>query len=218
MNPIEGYLSFQLYCSFFRALSICLGSVVLSLVYRVNTDSFLGIKSKVGILFLPYLIFYFAIHLLSFTPSLLKLEYFLYEIFFNIFVGFFEEIIFRGLIFLGLYRWLGFWRASLITSFLFALWHLDVISDKLDYIYLFTFSIVFCLAMAKGVSLLILSIVHFLIDQIHYGLIWKGEGGLSWYMILISFHILSLFVFYLVKDRKISNLNRREIIVDKENL
>ena len=118
--------------------------------------------------------------------------------FFYIAVGFWEEFAFRGLIFTALCRILSFKPALITSSIYFSLWHFDVYTNSIAFIEAFLISSVFTTFYYLGVSLLSLSIIHFLWDQVHFGFFWHNSHSSNLYdlvkptyelaFVLLSFH------------------------------
>lgn len=102
----------------------------------------------------------------------------LFESGINLFVGFFEEYMFRGLIFGSLCFIFGFRVSIVTTSVFFALWHMDVSADPFYMVSLFIASFLFCYAYKVGFSLVSLAIFHWLYDVIVFGFNWVGESPL----------------------------------------
>jgi membrane protease YdiL (CAAX protease family) len=118
------------------------------------------------------------------------LEQFSWELPINLFTGISEEFVFRGMIFIGLWKFLGRWKALLISSFYFAIWHYDVTQDLLGLTAIFFAGCFFSLAFSSGASLLTLSIFHFVYDQIHFGLIWTRNESIAYDVSITLAHCL----------------------------
>jgi membrane protease YdiL (CAAX protease family) len=107
------------------------------------------------------------------------------ELLFNSCTGFFEEFAFRGLLFAGMYRFLGAWKAVLASAMIFAIWHFDV-SVRFDHLlFLVVTGVFYALAMQAGASLLVMSLAHFAWDQAVYGLRWQDPGGAFVYTLVV---------------------------------
>jgi len=77
-------------------------------------------------------------------------------------VGFIEEIPFRGLVFQKLNEFMGFWPASLLSSFLFVCLHLP--TAPYTALYVFVFAWIMCVVLKRSGSLWGCIIIHSLND------------------------------------------------------
>ena len=77
-------------------------------------------------------------------------------------VGFIEEIPFRGLAFQKLHEFMGFWPASLLSSFLFVCLHLP--TAPYTALYVFVFAWMMCVVLKRSGSLWGCIIIHSLND------------------------------------------------------
>ncbi len=152
-------------------------------------------------LFLILPIFFFA-HWLSFDVSF-YLARFLKEVFFNVFTGSFEEIVFRGLILVGLAQYFKPMTSIFLSSLLFSLWHYDVINDPIAYVGLFFWSFYAGLCYLRGASLASLILFHFLWDQIFFGFNWSSTIELS-DNVLTLIHTVILIPFILLHLKELS--------------
>lgn len=89
-----------------------------------------------------------------------------------ILVGFFEEIPMRGLVFQKLNEFMGFWQASLLSSFLFVCLHfpywISIGKSPLYFLsaglYIFVFACILCFVLKRSGSLWACIIIHGLND------------------------------------------------------
>jgi membrane protease YdiL (CAAX protease family) len=121
------------------------------------------------------------------------------EIFFNFFTGTFEEIFFRGIILVGIAQYLKPVPSILLSAFLFAIWHYDVVNYPFEYFHLFAWGVYAGFCYLYGSSLLSLSLFHFLWDQIYFGLDWGGvDKSLNFFLINNIFFLTVFFIITLI--------------------
>jgi len=80
-------------------------------------------------------------------------------------VGFFEEVLFRGLILQSIKKWLGVWPAIFISSILFMLFHFQ--AQRLEHFpSIFLYGMVAAILRLSGQSLWVLMIIHGVFDSL----------------------------------------------------
>ena len=201
LDPETNYYNFQFLCTVFRVATTLLSCSIAIFLFRKFRALWTRSNSEMLLVLSLYPIAFFIFKNLALTLDETPLRHFGYELFFNFFAGTSEELIFRALILTALWNFLSFWQAAILSSALFSAFHYDVVSGYWDYLFLFSWSLVFSVAFAGRVGLLALCMIHFLWDQIHFGLIWSGQGGpvIATALILLDL----LFLFALVRVAKI---------------
>lgn len=178
-NPTLRYYLEQTFFTLYR-LFISIGGAYLLSKYFVNFKNEWKIGGdryfKTNFFILIPLWFFIHIFLLGFTPDQTQ---FIWELFFNIFTGSFEEIFFRGLILVGFSQYISPRKSLILSSLLFSIWHFDVFSNPADYLASFLFGMYLGLCYLHGTTLLSLILVHFLWDQVVFGFNWGKFSGLD---------------------------------------
>jgi membrane protease YdiL (CAAX protease family) len=170
-NSDSLYIHSQMAYTFFRAAAAIFGITVLKKYYynykvELSLDKFLLFNF---IIILPA---YFFIRLALFKFGFDQ-KAFSTELPFNFFTGAFEEIFFRGLIFIGLAHYMKTYWAMILSAILFSLWHFDVIFYWPEYIIIFCWGFYAAICFANGASLFSLTLFHFVWDQIFFGINWE---------------------------------------------
>lgn len=201
LDPTDNYLEYETYSTAFRALNSIL-AVAFSFWAFSKRSRLTGIGNRmVFIILLIYVATYPLLRLLFYSSDTPSLNQFLTELPFNIFTGISEEFLFRGMMLAGLWYLSKFWIAAILSSLFFSFWHLDVTNVPLDLINLFFASMVYCLGFQAGVSLFVLSIIHFAWDQIHFGFPWISNGSNLYMYTLILLQIS--FIVVIFKSRRL---------------
>lgn len=174
LDPSQDYLTYEIFSTGFRYLGafVCLLSAYF---LHVSKDNLL--KGQGKFIYVPLILFpmgYLLIknQMLGFSFSSVR---FLQELPINLAVGFWEEGAFRALLFAGFCRYMRVPWALILSGVLFSAWHFDVYSNIIAFVEIFLISSCITLIYVLGASVLQLSIMHFVWDQIHFGLIW-GQG------------------------------------------
>ena len=128
--------------------------------------------------------------------------HFIFELFFNLTTGTFEEVFFRGLILIGLSQYLKPFQSIILTSAIFSLWHYDVVSHPIEYLNIFIWSLYAGYCFLNGASLLSLALFHFFWDQIIFGFYWDNVLDISPYLTSLLI-IIFILISYLVLFKKI---------------
>jgi len=174
LDPSEDYQLYEGLSTGFRFLNSCVGVGFCIWYFRTPRKLFAVDWNKLGLMAALFPLTFFILKLRFFGLPVFELRRFFLEIPINLFTGISEEFVFRGMILFGLMHYMGKWKAIIFSSLYFMLWHYDVVQLPLPLFAIFLASVFFCVVFVKGASLLTLSIVHFLYDQIHYGLGWEG--------------------------------------------
>ena len=174
IDPIIDYYAYEAGATCFRVLGTLMGLFLIRWAYtkpRAQLKIGNHLIGFVNILIIIPLFFLFRSQYFVFA---LNTWHFGIELFFNFFVGTFEELMFRGALFASLFYFLGVARAALLSSLIFSLWHLDVTTDVSSLFFMFLYGVFDCYCYYLGATLLSLSIFHFLWDQVRYGIQWQG--------------------------------------------
>lgn len=203
LSPTQDYLTYEIFSTGFRYFGafVCLFSAY---ILHARKDNLLKEQGK--FIYIPLILFplgCFAlksqIQEVSFSAIM-----FLQELPINLAVGFWEEGAFRALLFAGMCRYMKVPWALIISGILFSAWHLDVYSNPWAFIEIFLISGSFTLFYVLGASILQLSLIHFIWDQIHFGLIWEGgvqSNAIHLYEFVFLI-LLSFTVYYKSKSRR----------------
>lgn len=170
LDPSQNYFEYEELNTLFRIVNSIFAIGACLICYTNRRKLFLGENTQVRIALLLYPLVYLCIKVLF--GNIMSAPYFFDELIINIFVGISEELIFRGCVFGGLWLVIGFWPGCILSSFLFSIWHFDVVSTSLDFIYIFFASLVYVFGFVAQGGLFMLFISHFLWDQICYGIQW----------------------------------------------
>lgn len=196
LDPSLDYLTYEVYSTGFRYFGafVCLVSAYF---LHVSKDNLL--KGQGMFFYLPLILFpigYLVIksQILDFSFSSIR---FLQELPINLAVGFWEEGAFRALLFAGLCRHMKVSFALIVSGVLFSAWHFDVYSNLWAFVEIFLISSCYTLIYVLGASVLQLSLLHFVWDQIHFGLVWGHgtQGHVIHFYELVVLLVLS-FIFY----------------------
>lgn len=190
IDPQADYLVYQSLATVFRAVNAGLGAVLFFKLVPFPGYFFSTLNRKTCWLLLAYLVTYSLIRLAFYDLTLFKPDNFFFELVFNSMTGISEEIVFRGLIFFGLLRLVSGPLAVGGSSLLFSLWHYDVYTGIADFVFLFFAGVVDALAFSSGVGLLFLALMHFIWDQITFGLVWENGHYLGLFMPAMIGHSL----------------------------
>lgn len=200
LDPIHDYFNYETYSTFFRYF----GAVIcLVTAYNLHNDKSNLLKTNSRLVFFPLLLFplgFFVIksHLFGFSFLYVK---FMQELPINFGVGFWEESLFRGLLFTSLCRYMKTSYAVIFSGLLFTAWHFDLDISLQEFVGIFLVSYYFTLIYILGASIFQISVLHFIWDQIHFGFIW-GEGSLNYlvhtYIFVVSI-ILTFFIYSRLK-------------------
>jgi membrane protease YdiL (CAAX protease family) len=201
LSQEESYLIKETAYTLFRAFSSIIG--VMTCWWSYKSVKFMVKKDKLPVwtFYTIFLVIYFILKILCYKFDFHSITTFAYEGFFNIFTGISEEYLFRGLLMAGLAYLMNVHLAIFLSSFIFTIWHIDVVQSYYSLIDIMAFSYVFSYAYRKGHSLFSLSIFHFLIDQIHFGFSWK-MGFFIYDYLLVALLVIS--TIYLVITTKAS--------------
>ncbi len=172
LHPLFDYYTYEFLSSVYRTLGAFFCGGLAYKLYKKPTRRVLY-KNNYNLSFAKYLPFAFliiSILIITKDISILSLD-FLFEVLINIPVGFFEELSFRALLFVGLCAYVKKGHAIIISSFIFSLWHFDVGPQTFtNYFFLFMVGVTFSLFYLVGTSLLHLSLFHSIYDMIVIGL------------------------------------------------
>lgn len=196
----EDFFLTQLAYTPYRIFSTISGLYICSRVYKEMNFLKLKKSSPTIIFFSSYLILDFLFFYLGYKSFSVDRFLFFMEVIINVFVGFSEEYMFRGLIFAGMYYIWGFRISILFSSLLFALWHIDIDTSLIYMINLFSFSVCFSLAYLYGISLTTLATIHYLHDLLIFGIDWK-QPNLFGNVHFLILNIIFIIVFILQKKR-----------------
>lgn len=158
----------------YRILATVAGLLFLKAAYKNFKSEFRignGRIFLINIFFLLPLFLNFHLFLLIFNFNWLR---FRDEMFFNLFVATFEEILFRGIFLVALTQYYKPFQAILISAIFFAFWHIDVYQNFSSLAFIFLWGLYAAMCFQFGASLLSLILFHFLWDQIVFGLFWGG--------------------------------------------
>jgi membrane protease YdiL (CAAX protease family) len=194
LDPVRDYFAYELFNTYFRVMNSFIGMGFCWFGFA-NRKCLFGVgERRIAGIFLVYLLLFFLLKALFCGFPSFSWSRFSIELFFNLFTGISEEFLFRGMLLIGLVYFLGFWKAAVLAAAFFSLFHIDINPDPIYLLSLFTIALVYSLGFASGGSLLILSGIHFLWDQVVYGLIWPQSGGapLDCALILLDLSILVL--------------------------
>jgi len=188
LDPSADYLLYETLSAIFRALNSIFGIALCAWGYAQFKTHIKCINRSTQLIFFVYPIAYFLIRCIF--NDLVGAPNFSVEIVFNVFTGISEEFLFRGLIFAGLWQLIGFWPGVILSSVIFSAWHFDVGGGVFNYLSLFFASLVYSFGFTSGVGLITLSMVHFLWDQIFYGLQWVGPASLTEKCVVILLDVI----------------------------
>jgi membrane protease YdiL (CAAX protease family) len=177
LDPSADYLLYETLSTIFRALNSIFGIALCVWGYAQFKTYSKGINRSAQLIFFVYPIAYFLIRYIF--NNLIGAPNFSAELVFNVFTGISEEFLFRGMILAGLWQLIGFWPGAILSSTIFSAWHFDVGGDAFNYLSLFFASLVYSFGFASGVGLITLSMVHFIGDQIFYGLQWGSATSIA---------------------------------------
>ncbi|MFA6239042.1 MAG: CPBP family intramembrane glutamic endopeptidase [Bacteriovorax sp.] len=170
----------------FRFLATFLGLIFMQKHYKeFVSEFFIGKKEIFFFNILLIIPVYFLARYLTFGYSF-DGGIFFFEFFFNMSVGAFEEIFFRGIILVGLSQYFKPMASIVLSSLLFSLWHFDVVSTYVNYIDIFVWSIYASLCFMYGASLLSLILFHYLWDLVFFGFGWDNYYKIPDYQIVMS--------------------------------
>ncbi len=207
-DPSQDYFTYEIYSTGFRYFGafVCLASA-----YFLHASKDNLLKGQGKFIYVPLILFpigYLVIQsqILGFSFSNLR---FLQELPINLAVGFWEEGAFRALLFAGFCRYMKVPWALIVSGVLFSAWHFDVYSNLWAFVEIFLISSCFTLIYVLGASVLQLSLMHFVWDQIHFGLVW-GHGSQGHEMLiyeLVVLLVLSFIVYFKSRSSKSSKLS-----------
>jgi membrane protease YdiL (CAAX protease family) len=200
-NFTHNYFIEQILFSFFRIAA----SVVAFELLKKQNDSFVGLilfKEKVKSIsfILSYVFFVFIVYYFLFDSFTFQIKIFAFEMVINSIVGVFEELLFRGLLFLSFRKKIGFFFSLFLSSFIFSIWHYDVVSNWSNYISIFTFGVFACVLLENGFGFISLIFMHAAYDLIHYGFDWNplyspAVGDFAIAVLDLIFIILCIYFF-----------------------
>ena len=120
---------------------------------------------------------------------------FLYLTIGSITVGFFEEILFRGVLFNSLRDWMGARTAIFGSSFLFMFFHWQA-QDLASWPFLFLFGCLNAGLRQCGVSVLALAVTHAIFDTLYFCFKEIAPGSFAYFGYNIFYLLLALGFFY----------------------
>jgi membrane protease YdiL (CAAX protease family) len=181
----QSYIVAETYYTFFRVFSSILGIAICSWAYKTVRPMFKREYKSYWLFFFFYLGSYFLLKFFGHDFATYSIKTFSWEVFFNLFTGISEEYLFRGLLLGGIAYFIGTFKAAILSSFIFTIWHIDVTQDPLKLTSIFFFSLMFSQGYRAGYSLFGLAIIHFVIDQIHFGFKWTNEFEYFSYSVIL---------------------------------
>jgi len=203
--PYEHYYGHQFLLTIYRVIATIIGSLIFFKFYH-NPKSQLkiNIHNKYLWIFSAHLVTLFCLRFLFNDFSFLSIKSFLFEIFFNLFTGSWEELIFKGMLLIGLYKITNKkYLSIIICAIVFSLWHYDVVFHNLKFISIFTWALFSSICFFNGASLLLLIIYHFVWDQICFGFLWQNIINETWY--ISSLIVVDLiFILFVLNIKNIS--------------
>lgn len=197
----NGFFDDQILFSFFRILS-SLGIVFYIRKYRADFIRFFKLSDNfksLSFIFVYSLVVFVNLYL-DFKGFNFDFKVFRFEFFNNFFVGIFEELVFRCLIFLSLRSLLGLKWSMFLSSLIFSFWHYDVVEVSMDYLSIFLFGILASLLLERGFSLIYLILTHALYDTIFLGFLWDQTKITSATISSFRFSVID-FVFIILSLR-----------------
>lgn len=187
----------QTYFSFFRIMA-SIFTLLFFFFFEREFYSLFKIKSFKQDSFLVIVIFLclFCFRYFYLDGFVFKWQHFYFELIVNGVVGLFEELIFRGLIFIGLTKILDLKSSILISACFFSLWHYDVVPNFSTYLVIFTFGLMSCHLIINKISFFTLILIHAINDIIVFGFFWNKAKSLN----VINFidGLSFLFIIFLV--------------------
>lgn len=204
ISSLSNYYEYQTYLTYYRiAASFMALGVIYKCVSGFKNIFTVGNKKVLALNFL-FLIFFFLLRYLTTEIGLFPIQAVSYEVFFNFFTGTFEEFVFTGMIFFPLTFFISPFRAALITSVTFSLWHIDVTNSYSNLIWIALFSMYIRYSFQRGSSLMALALFHFLWDQIFFGFVWGVMA--SYYLTSINILTIAMTCFLILKFKKVKHL------------
>lgn len=196
-DPAVSYLANQHIYTAYRVFGTIVSGIILYKTYKSFFKHQKLLDSKWIILSVVMLGGYFLKKLFYFDAwnDYAFVQSWYHELYFNFFTGFYEEFTFRGMLLVGM---LGVWKDKvvlvvIINSLIFTFWHYDVVHSWTSYSSIFLMSLLFCIMYLKGCHLFIISMFHFLWDQVHFGFVWSYMPIGQDYQVFLC----ALIIFYL---------------------
>ena len=173
LDPKLDYVEYEAWSTMFRGINTVVGVAGAWWVLYGPRVQFRLTWGRASWVVLGYTISYVAIKAISSVGSF-HLQGFLYEVPVNLLTGLSEEFLFRGLLLVGVARVAGVRVGFIVSAIVFTLFHFDSHATVVGFTHVALAGILYALAFWRGASLLMLSLLHFLWDQIHFGLRWES--------------------------------------------
>lgn len=183
----DDYLVRETFHTFYRIFSSVTGVLICAWVYKSVRPMIQKEKRSFWFFFFSYLTAYALVYSSTHSFAFSSLTSFSWEAFFNIFTGLSEEYQFRGLLLGGIAYFVKPIWSIFISSLIFSLWHIDVYQEPVALLSIFFFSLVFSQGYRLGFSLFGIAMIHFLVDQFHFGFSWSdGHAYHNYFMIFLN--------------------------------
>lgn len=204
LDPQTDYYSYEMMNTVLRYLGAVLSFVFCYKLYSCRSLIYQNLNQKAQILPVAYLFGYILLQIIILEKPTSSWGKFNFELFVNFAVGFWEEFAFRGIIFAGLCSLISFNKAIVLSSLYFSLWHIDVYSSPGAFAMLFFAGVVFASLFSLGTSLVTVSLIHFLWDQFHFAVTWRGGDFLLFEKAISVYQLLFALVMFWLANKKIT--------------
>lgn len=170
LDPYTDYRDYQYYLTYYRVFATLAGVFIVNRYFMSFKDQFKVSSNKFVKAFSVSLLIGFLLIRIYFYKIYIDVPKFLDELFFNFFVGTWEEYFSRGLILFGLMGLIKRKNAIIVSSIYFSIWHWETVTSGFgEFYFLFIMGIIFAAFFILSKNFLEVALLHFTWDQIFFG-------------------------------------------------